>query len=267
MIDAFNSLTELQLNGNLMTWLEMQTAIASMPHLRLVEMGYNKLAVLSTLHDRLPDNRALQVINLDSNMLSDWVHVCTSLYQYPSYVLSLESQMIFLFILAPRLERVVLTSNCISTIPLPEVNQHQLYSLKHISLSFNNLNAWGDVDSLSFWCPALESLTLGGNPLMGDILITSRACCIISNLKYCFNRSRNCAIRSTIYNSQDSLPIGFGWGTSAYLVIFVIRQPCDLAIYDRYHRKNAQTVKFFIYLMLCNILHQKMTGSRHIHNG
>lgn len=72
------------------------------------------------------------------------------------------------FILAARLERVLLTSNCIGSIPLPTTTQQRFYSLKHISLSFNNLNTWGDVDALSFWCPALETLTLCGNPLIGD---------------------------------------------------------------------------------------------------
>lgn len=88
MIDAFKNLTELQLNGTLITWLEMQTAIADMPNLRLVEMGYNKLATLSPLDNSLPTNGALQVINLDSNLCSDWVNVCESLQQYVSYVLS-----------------------------------------------------------------------------------------------------------------------------------------------------------------------------------
>lgn len=148
MIDAFKNLTELQLNGTLITWLEMQTAIADMPNLRLVEMGYNKLATLSPLDNSLPTNGALQVINLDSNLCSDWVNVCESLQQYVS------------------LERVLLTSNCIGSIPLPTTTQQRFYSLKHISLSFNNLNTWGDVDALSFWCPALETLTLCGNPLI-----------------------------------------------------------------------------------------------------
>jgi tubulin-specific chaperone E len=88
VVDAFKSLTELQLNGTLMTWFEMQTAIAGMPNLRLVEMGYNKLATLSTTDNSFPDNKVLQVINLDSNTCSDWVHVCKSLHQYPSYVVS-----------------------------------------------------------------------------------------------------------------------------------------------------------------------------------
>jgi hypothetical protein len=93
MITAFTGLTELQLNGTLMTWLDMQAAIADMPNLRLVEMGYNRLASLSTPDAYFPDNRALQVINLDSNVCSEWVHVCNSLHQYVSYVFSLDIQL------------------------------------------------------------------------------------------------------------------------------------------------------------------------------
>ena len=147
----------------------MQTAIASMPNLRLVEMGYNNLVELSNPDDCLSHNKALRVINLDTNMISKWVHVCTSLYRYISFVLFLEIRN-YSFTLVSRLERLVLTSNCIGPIVPPEATQQRFYSLKHISLSFNNLNAWSDVDALSFWCPALETLTLGGNPLMGNIL-------------------------------------------------------------------------------------------------
>jgi hypothetical protein len=92
MIAAFTGLTELQLNGTLMTWSDMQAAIADMPNLRIVEMGYNRLASLSTPATHLPDNRALQVINLDSNVCSDWVHVYNSLRQYVSYVFSLDME-------------------------------------------------------------------------------------------------------------------------------------------------------------------------------
>jgi tubulin-specific chaperone E len=231
MVDAFKSLIELQLNGTLMTWLEMQIAIASMPNLRLVEMGYNRLATLSTAKNCLLGGKALQTINLDSNICTNWVHICESLHHYPSYVFPLLFE-IAPFIVVLRLERIVLTSNCISTIPLPDTTQQQLASLKHISLSFNNLNAWGDVDALAFWCPALETLMLGGNPLMGDIPRTAMLIGL-SLIEVCFHRSRSCTIYSSIYNSQDSFPPGIGWGTSVYLHIFLIRR--DKIVCNRYH--------------------------------
>jgi len=94
MAEAFKSLTELQLNGTLMTWLEMQAVITNMPQLRLIEMGYNKLADLPTLDSCLPDNNgALQVINLDGNACHDWVHLCKALHQYVSYVFFLDIEI------------------------------------------------------------------------------------------------------------------------------------------------------------------------------
>lgn len=65
------------------------------------------------------------------------------------------------------LQRLVLTSNWIDTIPLPDNLQVRLHGLKHLSLSFNRLKAWSDVDALSLWCPKLETLSLAGNPLGG----------------------------------------------------------------------------------------------------
>jgi Leucine-rich repeat (LRR) protein len=59
-----------------------------------------------------------------------------------------------------------LTANHIENItPFPDQNQ-QLQGLKHLSLSFNRLRFWPDVDALSLWCPALETLSLMGNPLV-----------------------------------------------------------------------------------------------------
>lgn len=64
------------------------------------------------------------------------------------------------------LQRVIMSSNQIEGIPPPEINQQSLHGLKHLSLSFNRLNAWSDVDALSIWCPDLQTLTLSANPLL-----------------------------------------------------------------------------------------------------
>lgn len=66
-----------------------------------------------------------------------------------------------------RLERVILTSNKIGKIPPPLMGQ--TLGVKHLSLSFNRLESWADVDALSAWCPALNTLTLNGNPLFDGV--------------------------------------------------------------------------------------------------
>ncbi|KAG5636409.1 hypothetical protein H0H81_008149 [Sphagnurus paluster] len=164
METAFLNLTELQLNGTKMTWPEMQTVTAAMPKLRLVEMGHNSLVQLQTEDSSPTSNNTIQVINLDSNNCSDWTHIWKSLSYYKWYVLFVRHCRGALLITATSLQRLILTSNCVGAIPLPEHPQED--TVKHISLSHNKIDAWSNVDALSSWCPGLETLTLSGNPLM-----------------------------------------------------------------------------------------------------
>lgn len=150
MESSFLRLTELQMNGTLVTWREMQIITAFMPQLRLVEMGYNQIDNLSSDPDKPLSNSSIQVLNLDNNLCSDWIQICSSLQAYRL------------------LGRVILTSNGIRVIPFPNPTHMQLYGIKHLSLSSNFLSEWTDIDAVSLWFPALETLSLSGNPLMGD---------------------------------------------------------------------------------------------------
>ncbi|KAJ7085686.1 CAP Gly-rich domain-containing protein [Mycena belliarum] len=143
---AFSNLTELRLNGTLMTWQEMQQVTASMPILKIVEMGYNRIESISSAD--FAYGSTIETLNLDSNDLHSWVNICDSLRSYPV------------------LDRVILTSNKIDKIPLVDVTGG--LQLKHLSLSFNQLDSWSDIDALSTWCPKLDTLTLMGNPLFND---------------------------------------------------------------------------------------------------
>ncbi|KAF8798138.1 RNI-like protein [Phlegmacium glaucopus] len=148
MEGAFQSLTDLQLNATFLSWTEIQTITSTMPKLQLIEMGYNQLSCLSGVIRSYDCN--VQVINLDTNNCSDWVHLCTSFSEYRS------------------LQRIVLTSNRIGTIPFPNRPEDSVLSIKYLSLSNNLLSAWSDIDALSCWIPTLETLTMGGNPLTID---------------------------------------------------------------------------------------------------
>jgi len=140
---------------------EAKTAFRNICELQLnvsVEMGYNRLQVLTTDGhdpDSLPNNSTLQEINLDSNQLSNWKAVAHALRLYTA------------------LQRLVIPSNCIDFIDAAV--DTPLMHLKHLSLSFNRLNTWRDIDVLSLWCPALESLTLAGNPLVEDAVLGKNA--------------------------------------------------------------------------------------------
>lgn len=64
------------------------------------------------------------------------------------------------------LQRVVLTANCIETIPFPQDPSDFLSGIKYLALSDNHIRSWAAIDALSCWLPALEALSIGGNPLV-----------------------------------------------------------------------------------------------------
>ena len=64
------------------------------------------------------------------------------------------------------LQRVVLTGNRMASIPFPGAPSECLPAMKYLSLSDNRVSAWSAIDALSCWFPALESLTIAGNPLV-----------------------------------------------------------------------------------------------------
>ncbi|KAJ7766787.1 hypothetical protein B0H16DRAFT_1309252 [Mycena metata] len=144
---AFSNLIELRLNGTLITWQEMQQVTSTMPVLRIVEIGYNLIDDL-TSSNALFQASTIETLNLDTNDCRDWIHIYDSIRVYSS------------------LERVVLTSNKIDKILPPMIGQ--TLGVKHLSLSFNRLESWADIDALSAWCPTLNTLTLIGNPLFDD---------------------------------------------------------------------------------------------------
>ncbi|KAK2466834.1 hypothetical protein APHAL10511_001092 [Amanita phalloides] len=144
--NAFPCLVELQLNRTMTSWSAMIRVISMMPRLQLVEMGHNQLTRLHAADDPIGLS-AVQSVNLDGNLCNDWINLYSCLVMYPS------------------LHRIVLSYNCLESIPFPDVPTLPLVGIKHLALSFNQLRSWHDVDALTSWCPNLETLTLGGNPL------------------------------------------------------------------------------------------------------
>ncbi|OBZ69257.1 Tubulin-specific chaperone E [Grifola frondosa] len=151
---AFLNLTELQLNATMTTWPELRGIISRIPKLQLIESGYNHLRELSSEESASQPqevNTILKILNLDGNELYSWSGVCASLQPFTA------------------LERLIVSSNCIERIDAPvNASTSPLSSLRHATLSFNRLKIWRDIDHIPLWCPALESLTLSGNPLVED---------------------------------------------------------------------------------------------------
>ncbi|PBK93057.1 hypothetical protein ARMGADRAFT_1012740 [Armillaria gallica] len=151
MSSAFMRVTDLQLNDTLTSWDQMLEIVRFMPKLQQVEMGYNHLMRLSEGLDTVYPTVTIQSINLDSNSLSDWIHImeclghsCTSL------------------------TTIILTSNDIKEIPFPTERQSRLPAIRSVSLSANGLGSWRDIDALAAWCPGLETLYIRGNPLVQE---------------------------------------------------------------------------------------------------
>lgn len=77
---------ELRLNNTLMAWRDITTAIAAMPKLHHLEIGYNGLTDISfdpDHHSRL--TAPVRTVNLDSNQISGWAGVCSALLAFPLY--------------------------------------------------------------------------------------------------------------------------------------------------------------------------------------
>lgn len=146
--DAFSHLSELQLNGTLMTWQAITGVVCLMPRLQRLESGYNRLQYLSSLPQNHPE-LAITTLNLDSNELSDWVEMSQALVSFHKLV------------------RLILSSNSYESIPIPTGDSVPL-KLTHLSLSLTRISKWSSIDSLNLWCPELESLTVNGTPLMED---------------------------------------------------------------------------------------------------
>jgi|SRR6266850_3334648 len=91
--DAFSRLTELQLNGTLMSWQAIMDVIALVPRLQRLESGYNRLQNLSSV---LQDNSesVLTTLNFDSNQLSNWVETCQALVPLPKCLYHLLSMFL-----------------------------------------------------------------------------------------------------------------------------------------------------------------------------
>ncbi|KAI0690587.1 hypothetical protein BC835DRAFT_173148 [Cytidiella melzeri] len=150
---AFSTIQELQLSSTLTPWIDIQQLIRHMPCLTVIECGYNRLTTLPEAPGNsvafTQVNTPLRTVNFDGNELCIWKEVVAALRCYTN------------------LERVVLSRNRVQRIdPLGATAPFD--QLRYLSLTSNGLKSWTDIDQLHPWCPALESLSLVGNPLVED---------------------------------------------------------------------------------------------------
>lgn len=82
MSTSFLSLTDLQLNGTLISWREMQEVTSFMPKLLSVELGRNGFCELEPGEPIISTGSSIRNINLESNQCKDWTRICGSLSVY-----------------------------------------------------------------------------------------------------------------------------------------------------------------------------------------
>ncbi|KZT61585.1 hypothetical protein CALCODRAFT_479850 [Calocera cornea HHB12733] len=149
-------ISHLELNGTLLPWSQLPLIAPAFPAVRVLQMGYNRLSSLSLSlspaapwpSDAFP---LLKELNLECNALT-------------SLPLTLEA-------LAPLpvLERLILTSNTITSIPFPPSSHPAiLQGLKYLSLASNPLSDWQSMSALDAWLPHLEGLSVVCTPLLAQ---------------------------------------------------------------------------------------------------
>ncbi|THH19470.1 hypothetical protein EW146_g1699 [Bondarzewia mesenterica] len=145
---AFQHITELQLNATLLTWQAVLNVLSLIPALHQLEFGYNRLTSLASEKYPETSSSSLELLNLDSNDLADWIDICQALQNFPS------------------LNRLIVSANPLSSIPPLSTATFKLGTLKHLALSHTQIGTWSCIDALTDWCPVLEGLTLSGTPLV-----------------------------------------------------------------------------------------------------
>jgi hypothetical protein len=110
------------------------------------------------------------------------------------------------------LERLILSSNRIHTIPPVAEDFTHSIGIKNLALSFNDLREWTDIDSLSRWCPTLETLSLRGNPLVEGA--DQHGTWFIVHLIRTY-RSADWAVRTATRHFQDTFTKNFRCGRRA----------------------------------------------------
>lgn len=114
------------------------------------------------------------------------------------------------------LERLILSSNRIHSIPPVAEDFTHSIGIKNLALSFNDLREWTDIDSLSRWCPTLETLSLRGNPLVEG---TDQYNTWFTVHHFQSYRSADWAVRATTRHFQDTVTRNFRCGRRASVLL------------------------------------------------
>ncbi|KAI7952983.1 hypothetical protein MJO29_008614 [Puccinia striiformis f. sp. tritici] len=196
-IDGLNgllpSVETLNLSCNLFSDLhEVFKIVSKQPKLKELILSSNRFQFIP---DRIPSLPSLEILNLDSTLLS-WNQALFLVTQIPTLielslsncriqnisllghshhhhlsVLNLDQNgltnwhdlMRILHLLFPRLETLNLRRNQLKITPITK--DESLVSIKHLSLVGNQIENGTEIDELRDWIPNLTSLYLTGNPL------------------------------------------------------------------------------------------------------
>lgn len=142
---SFANLKDLRADGMFISWQELCQIALHMPSLTSLQVGANRMNTFATdsAKDIQPFPQLTQ-INLANNGIADW----------PALLFALE--------ICPKIERIILSDNAITSIPSPSHSRNgaKPRKIQHISLNSNALQSWTDLENLDAWCMGLQSLSL-----------------------------------------------------------------------------------------------------------
>ncbi|PWN89833.1 hypothetical protein FA10DRAFT_266381 [Acaromyces ingoldii] len=143
---AFASVKDLRLDGCVIDWEQVARLSWHFPNLEVLQLGSNRINHLGGRPD-VPVFPRLRMLNLEGNELHEWSELAHSLGTLPN------------------LDRLILSSNKISSIGAPEPETGKLFvTLRHVSLVDNPIASWSDLENLDRWVAGgIQSLSIGGD--------------------------------------------------------------------------------------------------------
>lgn len=152
-LPGLSQLTSLHLNKTLITWSEILYLSPSLSSLEGLQLGFNQITSLTTSRTTMTTEvyfPKLHVLNLDSNLLTNFLEVLSAVEHFPSLV------------------TLILSSNKFTSIEghTSTTTSAGSSNIRYLNLSDNLLESWEDLDHLSLLIPKLEGLWFGLNPLM-----------------------------------------------------------------------------------------------------
>ncbi|CAE7095403.1 unnamed protein product [Rhizoctonia solani] len=176
------------------SWAEACEVLVYFPDLQDFQLGHNQLEHLHP-SSRISTSEALPnltTLNLDSNILSDWVANMVSCS------------------LIPQLRNLIMPSNAITTIPRrvdTQTTKEPTLAVHYLAIPGNPISNWSSVDSLVTWFPELRELSISLEPLAAGKPHKTRETCDDDRVPSTYFRCLICYITQVEDNGEEILDL------------------------------------------------------------